>query len=162
MIRTLTIIAAVLVLAPADTRADISELSWMTGCWSAVGQEPGSIEQWSSPAGGMMLGFSRMVSDGKTVAFEYLRILDEGNDVIALIASPSGQETARFEMKEVAEYKVIFENPEHDFPQRIIYRLDDAGNLIGRIEGMINDAPRAADFPMTRTPCDNGGAPDQK
>jgi len=133
----------------------------MTGCWALVGQDEGSIEQWSRPAGATMLGFSRIVSGGKTVAFEYLRIVDEGNDVIALIASPSGQETARFEMKEVTMRKVVFENPEHDFPQRIIYQLDDDGNLAGRIEGLVNEAAHAADFPMIRASCDDSGAEDQ-
>jgi hypothetical protein len=133
----------------------------MTGCWAPVGQDAGSIEQWSRPAGATMLGFSRIVSSGKTVAFEYLRIVDEGNDVIALIAAPSGQETARFEMKELTMRRVVFENAEHDFPQRIIYELDDAGNLAGRIEGVVNETARAADFPMTRTSCDDNGAENQ-
>jgi hypothetical protein len=146
-----------LTIVPPGARADISKLDWMTGCWSLVGQDTGSIEQWSRPAGATMLGFSRVVSNGNTVAFEYLRIVDEGNDVIALIASPSGQETTRFEMIEMTAQKVVFENPDHDFPQRIIYRLDDDGNLAGRIEGVVADAARVADFPMTRTSCDDSG-----
>lgn len=151
-------VAITLALASGNACADISDLSWMTGCWALTGQESGSIEQWSGPAGGTMFGFSRVVSNGKTVAFEYLRIITEDDDVIALIASPSGQETARFELKEMSEDKVVFENPDHDFPQTIIYRLDVDKNLIGRIEGTINSTPRAADFPMTRTSCDNGAS----
>ena len=57
--------------------------------------------------------------------------------------------------------KVVFENPEHDFPQRIIYQLDDDGNLAGRIEGLVNEAAHAADFPMIRASCDDSGAEDQ-
>jgi len=140
-------------LACVNARADLPDIDWMTGCWAAVGQDPGSVEQWSSPAGGTMIGFNRVIKDGKTVAFEFLRIVDEG-DVVVLIASPSGQETARFKLVEVTDSSVSFENPEHDFPQTIIYRLDDDGNLVGRIEGTINGAPRSADFPMTRTSCD--------
>ena len=149
-------VAITLAFASCNAYADISDLRWMTGCWAATGQESGSIEQWSSPAGGTMFGFSRVVSNGKTVAFEYLRIVTEERGVIALIASPSGQETARFELKEMSENKVVFENPDHDFPQTIIYQLDVDENLVGRIEGSIDGAPRAADFPMKRMSCDNG------
>ena len=152
----ITAFAATLVLAPCRAGADISDLDWMAGCWALAGREPGSVEQWSSPAGGTMLGFSRTISGGKTVAFEYLRIVDD-DDVVALIASPSGQKTARFEAKEMTSHKVVFESTAHDFPQRIIYRLDKDGNLNGRIEGTINGAERAADFPMTRTECSGDG-----
>lgn len=58
--KTLAAIAATLILVSFNARADISDLDWMTGCWAQVGRAPGSIEQWSSPAGGMMLGFSRI------------------------------------------------------------------------------------------------------
>ena len=136
-----------------NARADLPDIGWMTGCWAAVGQDPGSVEQWSSPAGGTMFGFNRVIREGKTVAFEYLRIVDEGDEVV-LIASPSGQNTARFKLVGIADRSVTFENPEHDFPQRIIYRLANDGNLIGRIEGTIDGAPRAVDFPMTKTSCE--------
>ncbi len=106
-----------------------------------------------------MLGMSRTVSGGKTVAFEYLRIVEEVGGWIVLIASPSGQETARFRMVSMSEYDVVFENKEHDFPQRIIYRLVASGKLLGRIEGVVDGAERSADFPMTRTNCGNGNDP---
>ena len=147
--------AFIVSLLPVNARADLVDIGWMTGCWAAVGQDPGSIEQWSGPAGGTMFGFNRVVRDGKTVAFEYLRIVDEG-DAVFLIASPSGQKTAQFRLVHMTDSSVTFENPEHDFPQTITYRLDEDGNLVGRIEGTIDGALRAVDFPMTRTACDNG------
>ena len=52
---------------------------------------------------------------------------------------------------------MVFENPTHDFPQRVIYRLDDAGVLRARIEGLVAGKPRAEDFPMRRVRCENGG-----
>lgn len=160
--KTLTAFATTLILASFNARADVSSLDWMTGCWALIGQDVGSIEQWSGPAGGTMLGFSRVVSDGETIAFEYLRIVEEGSDSLVLIASPSGQDTVRFEMIETTNNKIVFENAEHDFPQRIIYRLDDDGNLLGRIEGLVNGVPRTADFPMTRASCDDGGAENRR
>jgi len=149
-----TAIFSILILATFNVRADISDLGWMNGCWAVIGQDQGSIEQWSAPAGKTMFGFNRVVNDGRTVAFEYLRIIEEENERLTLIASPSGQETASFVMIESSSKKVVFENTDHDFPQRIIYRLDGDRNLIGRIEGTIDGAARSVDFPMIRTSCD--------
>ena len=103
-----------------------------------------------------MLGMNRTVRDGNTVFFEYLRIVEEEDGWAGLIASPSGQETARFKMVDQGAHHVVFENPDHDFPQRISYRLMENGKLLGHIEGKENGKSRAADFPMTRATCANG------
>jgi hypothetical protein len=157
MIRRL---ATLILLTPFLTAyADMSDLHWLAGCWSQDGREAGSVEQWTAPAGGTMLGISRLVSGGKTVAFEYLRIIEDEDGWIGLIASPSGQETARFQLVRRSEREVIFENPDHDFPQRIIYRLIDNGKLLARIEGEVDSKERTVDFPMTRMQCDSGHEP---
>ena len=73
MIRKL---AGLILLTPfLSARADVADLRWLAGCWSQDGREAGSVEQWTAPAGGTMLGMSRTVSGGKTVAFEHLRIV---------------------------------------------------------------------------------------
>src|SRR6202012_23245 len=53
---------------------DISHLSWLSGCWNSEASEPGSGEQWLPLAGGTLLGVSRTVKQGKTVAFEFMQI----------------------------------------------------------------------------------------
>jgi hypothetical protein len=47
----------------------------------------------------------------------------------------------------------VFENPQHDFPQRIIYKRDGADGLKARIEGESKGKPKAFDYPMQRTQC---------
>ena len=102
-----------------------------------------------------MIAVSRTVRNSKTIAYEYLRIEETGEKSLALFASPSGQNTARFDMVSLTENEVIFENPEHDFPQRIIYRLNDEGGLLGRIEGQSGGRLKAIDFPMSRVDCES-------
>ena len=40
-----------------------------------------------------------------------------------------------FRLVESADKRAVFENKEHDFPQRILYWIDAAGALHARIEG---------------------------
>lgn len=57
------------------------------------------------------------------------------------LASPKGRQPATpFKMIEMAANKVVFENPEHDFPQRIIYERE-GDTLTARIEGTQNGEP---------------------
>ena len=101
-----------------------------------------------------MLGISRTVADGKTVEFEFMQIREEANGEICFIAKPSGQPEATFKLIKGNAREVIFENPQHDFPQRIIYRLQIDGSLVGRIEGVSKGKEKAFDFPMSRVRCD--------
>ena len=106
-------------------------------------------------AGGMMLGMTHTVTDGKTSAFEFMRIVQDENGEIYFVANPSGQQEARFKLVRSGERDVTFENPEHDFPHRVIYRLEPDGSLVGRIEGVSKGRVRAVDFPLKRVACDD-------
>ncbi len=141
------------VMPVVASAASISDLAWLSGCWDMSNQETGSGEQWMPPAGGTMLGVNRTVRDSKTVAFEFMRIVERNDGELEFIASPSGQSTTSFLLVSLNNGEVIFENPDHDFPQRIIYRLLSDEDLLGRIEGTINGEQRTVDFPMKRAEC---------
>lgn len=132
----------------------LARLAWLAGCWAAESGEPGSEEHWLPPAGGSMLGVSRTVKTGKTVAYEFLQIRTNAEGQLVYIALPSGQKEATFVVLSLSEGAVTFENLQHDFPQRISYRLLSEGQLAARIEGRRNGALRGIDFPMKRVSCD--------
>ena len=132
----------------------INDLSWLTGCWEANRKGREISEQWMKPSGRMMLGMGRTVADGKTVEFEFLQIREDNDGAIHYVAKPSGQPEAAFKLIKLQNREVIFENAEHDFPQRIIYRLQPDGSLFARIEGKLQGQIRGIDYPMTRGRCD--------
>jgi hypothetical protein len=142
-------------LAPAQPPSppSVQDFSWLSGCWTAVGAEAGSGETWLAPAGGTLLGISRTVKGGKTVAHEFMQIREIEPGRIAFIALPSGQSEATFPLVSLTGQEAVFENPQHDFPQRVIYRRDK-DLLTGRIEGLRNGQVRGIDFPLKRAECD--------
>ncbi len=60
-------------------------------------------------------------------------------------------------MRLTTNNEVLFENSEHDFPQRSIYRLAQDSRLIGRIEGQSNGQLKSIEFPMSKINCDSLG-----
>lgn len=78
-----------------------------------------------------MLAVSRVISERGT-QFEFLRIALDG-DGLALLAQPSGKPASAFPLIESTEGHAVFANPEHDFPQRIIYRRDGE-TMTARVE----------------------------
>ena len=114
-----------------------NDLSWMSGIWSGSAGGVDSEEYWTTGKGNAMFGIHRDIGKGKTMSFEFLRIELQG-DQIVFLAMPNGRSPATpFPLKEVKGMRVVFENPTHDFPQRIIY-WKDGNDLRARIEGTMN------------------------
>lgn len=112
----------------------IADLAWMSGDWqTAKGGRAQIDEHWTLPAGGTMLGTGRTIIGDKTVEFEFLRI-EQRADGIFYIASPNGGPTTDFKLTRLIGQEVIFENPEHDFPKRIIYRKKSDGSMVAIVD----------------------------
>jgi hypothetical protein len=133
---------------------EIGQVAWLAGCWSSDGAEPGSEERWTPLAGATMLGVSRTVRQGKTVAFEFMEIRHLPDGRLAFVAHPSGQSTTVFPVLRISDAEVVFENLQHDFPQRVAYAKDGESKLEARIEGNEGGAVRVIEFPMSRASCD--------
>ena len=121
--------------APKPT---LDALAWMAGSWSGTTARGVEMEEhWTMPKGNTMIGTHRDVAGGKTRLFEFLRIEQQGDQIVYL-SMPNGRSPATpFPLKEVSGTRVVFENPAHDFPQRIIY-WKDGNDLRARIEGTMN------------------------
>jgi hypothetical protein len=132
---------------------DLASLSWLAGCWASETAEAGSGEQWMPLAGGTMLGVGRTVKNGRTAEYEFLQIRHNAEGKLVYIAKPSGQTEATFTAIQLSDNAVTFENLQHDFPQRIIYRRLADGKLAARIEGLRGGSVRGIDFPMISVSC---------
>jgi len=163
MLRTLALAAtAVLGLpcAPDAVRAQeaspLSAAAWLSGCWELRSGQRVTLEMWMPAAGDLMLGASRTQVAGVTREYEQL-VLSAEAGALVYTASPSRQATTSFTSTHVSDTVLVFENPEHDFPQVIRYRRLGTDSLVARIEGPGRDGPRGIDFPMRRVDCDGTG-----
>lgn len=133
------------------TTPDLSELAWMAGSWSGVEGVVEMEEFWQAPKGNSMLGLHRDVAKARTVSFEFLRI-EATADGVTYWASPGGRPATPFRLVELKGKRVVFENREHDFPQRIIYWLSDDGALHAKIEGTQGGKSSSAEWTWRRSP----------
>lgn len=140
-------------IAPSAFR--IGSLSWLTGCWQSSPQSDGSVssERWSPLAGQMMLGVGQTVKNNATSNFEFLRIVQDGASVFYIAKPSQNADETSFKLIKLNGQEAMFENPGHDFPQRVIYRRTGE-RLAARIEGNNNGRPMGIDFPMTKVRCE--------
>jgi hypothetical protein len=120
------------------------DIGWLSGYWLSCEGGREVSETWTGPRGGILLGNGvTTTADGK-VSFEAMRIGPSARG-ISFFAQPSSQSAAEFPLKSATDQQVVFENLQHDFPQRVIYRRG-GGRLVGRIEGMLNGKLEAMDW----------------
>jgi hypothetical protein len=114
----------------------IADLAWIAGDWqTAAGGRSQVEEHWTQPAGRTMIGMGRTIAGGKTTEFEYLR-LEQRADAIYYVAHPKARSPGTdFKLTRVSAQEAVFENPQHDFPKRIIYRKNVDGSLTASIDG---------------------------
>lgn len=148
--RALVMIAAASLPGAAEGPG-IQRVAWLQGCWEAASAGRVVEEQWTAPRGRSMVGLSRTVRGGEMTEYELVVVRERG-DRLVYVAHPSGQPSAEFLSTTVERESVVFENPGHDFPQRIGYRRQGI-SLLAWIEGTRDGKPRRIEFPYQRVPC---------
>jgi hypothetical protein len=133
----------------------VNELpAWMAGSWCGTQGGQRIEEVWLAPAGGLMLGMGRTVSASgqRPAQFEFLRVeLRDG--VPTYLAQPQGVPAVAFRLIQSGDSSVRFENPAHDFPQRIEYRRNGSA-LRAEIAGPRGGQERVIGFDYR--PCADG------
>lgn len=129
--------------------ASVQQLAWLAGSWASDAGAPVAHEEhWMSPRGGAMVGMHRTVKGERMVEFEFIRIQEQGGTLVYL-ASPGGRPPTTFTLSEIGPERVVFENPAHDFPQRVIYaRAGD--RLTARIEGTRDGRTQSMEWTWAR------------
>jgi hypothetical protein len=145
-----TLITAALSIAsygPAAQRAGIHEVAWLEGCWEMSSAGRTVEERWTPPRGDSMLGMSRTIRDGTLVEYEFI-VLRQKGDRLAYVAHPSGQKPATFLSTRIDASEIVFENPSHDFPKVIGYRLQGKA-----LTAWVSGGSRRVEFPYVRVNC---------
>jgi len=122
---TLATLFAGMFAMQAAAAVRVEDLAWMSGRWEAAGNEGRWTEEvWSAPRGGVMLGHSRSGrAEGPVREWEFLRLQAGTDGVPVYWGSPGGRPAVDFALVAREGTSATFENPAHDYPQRIRYEL---------------------------------------
>jgi hypothetical protein len=136
--------------AAQDAPMNVATLAWMAGDWQTpAGGRMQSEEHWIPPAAGTLFAVSRTIAGERTVFFEFLRI-ETRADGVFYVAQPRGSRPTDFKCIRMSGAEVVFENLQHDFPKRIIYRKNGDGSLTARVEGDGTEKEKPQDFNFQR------------
>lgn len=123
----------------------INELSWLLGTWEGIDDnELMFVEVWTKGEGTWMNGKGATITpDGDTLFKEVLKIeLVEGTPYYVATV-PENPGPVLFRLVESDGAHAVFENLDHDFPQRIEYTLQTNSTLFVKLDGIENGAPKS-------------------
>ena len=108
------------------------------------------FEVWNKEQNGDLNGFAYALKGPDTIFTESMSIRKE-NDAIVFKADVAHNEApVPFDLIQVTHKGAVFQNLEHDFPNRIIYAHTKGDMLLARIEGVREGMPDTVRFFMSR------------
>ena len=98
---------------------------WILGKWVADDGENSVIEEWRSLGSETFEGSGRTVSrkTGAVIASESLRLVAMSSAVYYIAKVSHNAYPVAFSLTTCPAGRLVFENPGHDFPKRIVYSM---------------------------------------
>ena len=134
-----------LLVCPLSGLAQTADFSWLAGKWKMDSDRAEVYEEWQKDGEHRLKGESYVIRDNQKQVNEVL-FVEKFEDQWAYIALPKGQTITLFALISSENNEFIFENKEHDFPQRIIYHLVNENEINASVEGMKNGEPKTIQF----------------
>lgn len=117
---------------------DFKLLYPLLGEWATPFKDGEMFEKWEMKYDKMMKGKSVYVNNNEEESLEDITLVLEDRRIyyIPEVKGQNNDEPVKFTLIEIAdENKFIFENKDHDFPQRIIYEFKTPDEINATIEG---------------------------
>jgi len=131
--------------ALALAASEPASLHWLKGYWLSCENGGQTAEVWIGGEDGALVGVNQ-----SRQSFEFMRISATESGGYAFAAMPGGAPATVFVSVEAASQRIVFEDPGHDFPQRVIYQRRGKW-LSGRIEGETDSGPQAMEWRFRRS-----------
>lgn len=124
------------------SKKDFKRFQFLVGAWRLlpVDESAATFEIWRKAGDTRLIGKSIRLDRGDSVLMESLELVWKEESILYVPAVPNQNDgkPVPFRLTGINGNRFIFEDPEHDFPQRIIYHLVSKSDL-----EVVLDAPYA-------------------
>ncbi len=154
-ISALIIIGCLIACKNVSTEKNFDQLEkmhWLVGEWKNSTSEMDFTEIWKKETDSSYRAESFIVATKDTVFFEHV-LLEETNDSLFYRAYNRKEKLSQaisFYATKIDSNLTVFENPKHDYPNKIIYNKINNDSIVATIEGVKNGQPLSEKFPMKR------------
>ncbi|WP_396176174.1 DUF6265 family protein [Flavobacterium sp.] len=130
------------------TFSELEKANWFLGRWENKTPEGTFSEEWKTENDSVLVGESYFINGKDTLFAENVRLEQQKNDLFYIVSVPNQNEEkpVAFTLTSFKNHYLVFENPEHDFPKKITYKLVTKDSLYAEISG----DGKSQGFPFTK------------
>lgn len=120
---------------------EVEQLNWLIGKWERQNVRTGrtAFEAWEQQ-GSKLVGQGVTLQGADTVFVEGLSVEEKNGDLFYVANVSSNGKPTLFKITSLDSKGFVSENPEHDFPKKIVYLLE-GNTLTATISGDGKDIP---------------------
>jgi len=136
----------------AEKSNEIKKADWLIGDWENKSPQGDLSESWQKINDSVYKGQSYFIKGKDTLHFESI-VLSETGGAVKYSPQVKGQNDDKpvdFKLTSATDKQLVFENPAHDFPQKITYAKVTNDSLVVEISGMQQGKPASEKYPMKR------------
>jgi hypothetical protein len=131
IIFAIAVVTCLLAFKGIDNSKAFKKLYALEGTWKMVTKRGAIYEEWKKIDKHYLQNKGYMVKGNDTIINERVALTNtkEGVFYTSTVEDHNNKQSIAFKMTRADENMFVFENPEHDFPKRIVYKFVTADSL---------------------------------
>lgn len=136
----------------SNEKEKIKKTDWLLGKWENKVDEGVLSENWKRLNDSTFQAESFFIKEKDTLHFESITLQQKGEELFysATVKGQNNDKPVTFKMTSETDKKLVFENPKHDYPQKITYSLINKDSLVAEISGIQLGKPSSEKFGMKK------------
>ena len=128
------------------------KMSWLLGQWENKMDDGIVSESWKKKNDSTFVAQAYFIKEKDTLHSESIELLQKGEDLfyIPIVKGQNNDKAVAFKLTKSTENEFTFENPTHDYPQKIVYKMQNATSLVATISGKQQGKVSSESYPMKK------------
>ncbi|RKS02419.1 MULTISPECIES: DUF6265 family protein [unclassified Flavobacterium] len=152
------LIGTVLILASCQDKSEnkyekLEKMTWLIGQWENKSPEGLLTETWTKDNDSTFSGQTYFIKNEKDTLHSESIVLTQTKEALIYRPTVKGQNNDQpvdFKLTSDLENSFTFENPKHDYPQKIVYKKLNDKSLVATISGIQQGKQSSESYPMKK------------
>lgn len=121
---------------------------WLIGLWEGIHGQGIYHEEWVKNNSGELSGKAYFIKKGEMLNTEKLKIHKIEENIFYTADVSHNPNPVSFKLISRSDKVFVFENPDHDFPQKITYERKSDESLYATVEAVVNGKAKRIDYSL--------------
>lgn len=126
--------------------------NWILGNWENKSVDGNLSETWKKVNDSTFEAQSYFIKEKDTLHFESIILQQKGEELTysTMVKGQNEEKAVAFKLTTTTEKQLVFENPKHDYPQKIIYSQINPDSMVTKISGIQQGKPSSEQYSMKK------------